>query len=90
MTIRELEPLIDSACHFLNVETRVACGHVAHLAPLLSCWAYGHPSQPGGSRRYRERPWRCARCETWWVTERDYSAPFGDLTWVWRMVEPTS
>ena len=39
------------------------------LAPMLSCWIYGHPNQPTWFlRRFKQRPWRCKRCGTWWIT----------------------
>src|SRR5690606_22088079 len=41
------------------------------LAPLISCLKYGHPDQPARRlKRFRQRPWRCDRCATWWTTER--------------------
>lgn len=56
------------------------------LAPLISCWQYGHPDQPTHRlRRWQRRPWRCTRCGTWWVTERLGGDSGG--AWQWARVE---
>lgn len=72
-----------------NPETWAA---LERFAPVLSCFAYGHPTQPRPGRRWRERPWRCARCETWWVTEwySDYSNWDSGGSWRWVRVEGQS
>lgn len=60
------------------------------VAPLIACWQYGHPEQPARLlRRWRQRPWRCARCGTWWVTEHytDYSNYDSGGAWRWVRVE---
>ena len=60
------------------------------IAGPVSCLVYGHPNQPKRRlRRFRERPWRCARCETWWVTEHytDYGNCDTGGAWRWVRVD---
>ncbi|WP_010541884.1 hypothetical protein [Dietzia alimentaria] len=55
------------------------------LVPFLSCWQYGHPSQPRARRKWANRPWRCERCGTWWVAEKA-DGNF-ESWWDWKRVE---
>lgn len=60
------------------------------LAPILSCLKYGHPDQPTRRlRRFRQQPWRCDRCETWWVTrhETTYATIDTGGQWIWERVD---
>lgn len=59
---------------------------LARLAPMLSCWQYGHPKQPKHLLgRFEQRPWRCSRCGTWWVTVPHFH-PEG-VAMLWERVE---
>lgn len=58
---------------------------IREAAGVLSCYAYGHPDQPRPRRKWAQRPWRCRRCETWWVTER---TPYTEGSWHWTRVYP--
>lgn len=63
---------------------------LARIAPVVSCLAYGHPEQPRRwLRRFRQRPWRCARCGTWWITEHYTDYANYDSGGAWRWVRLT-
>lgn len=66
-----------------NVE---AWDALEELAPTLTCWAYGHPEQPKPRRKWRDRPWRCDRCGTWWVTAHYHDYSNYDVGGAWRWV----
>lgn len=54
-------------------------------ARIISCYAFGHPSQPTRFLgRFEQRPWRCARCHTWWITK--YESDWYDGEWCWHRV----
>lgn len=59
------------------------------FAPVLSCWANGHPKQPSPRKKWSQRPWRCSQCGTWWVTRHtsDYSDYDVGGHWEWKRVE---
>lgn len=59
------------------------------FAPVLACWAYGHPNQPRPRNKWSQRPWRCDTCETWWVTQHtsDYSDYDTGGHWEWIRVK---
>lgn len=60
---------------------------LARVAPYVSCLMYGHPDQPRRRlRRFRQQPWRCARCRTWWVTEHHTTYATWDSGGEWRWV----
>lgn len=51
-------------------------------ARTITCWAFGHPDQPKRFLgRFQERPWRCFRCGTWWVTKHETDYPEGEWRW---------
>lgn len=55
---------------------------VAPLAPLLACYSQGHPDRPRWLLwRFDDRPWRCLRCHTWWVTRQ--VGPYEGYGWEW-------
>lgn len=58
------------------------------VARTIFCWAYGHPAQPKRFlSRFQERPWRCFRCGTWWVTRHETDYPtYPEGTWRWHRV----
>lgn len=60
---------------------------LARIAGPVSCLVFGHPDQPRRRlSRFRERPWRCARCETWWVTEHYTTYGNYDVGGAWHWV----
>ena len=63
---------------------------LTRIAGPVSCLVFGHPDQPKRwLRRFRQRPWRCNRCQTWWVTEHrtDYATWDSGGWWKWVRVE---
>jgi len=59
---------------------------VENLVPLVACAFYGCPGRPERwLSRFTDRPWRCQRCRTWWVTvrRRDYD----HITYDWHVVD---
>lgn len=59
------------------------------VTPFLACWQFGHPDQPKARKKWRQQPWRCDRCGTWWITENVRDG-YGYSSWFWTRVEEGS
>lgn len=60
--------------------------YYGRLAAVMSCWRFGHPKQPKAKQKYLDQPWRCERCESWWVTviDRDPIGSWYKWARVWK------
>lgn len=71
-----------------GLEAKDGYDALRQLAPMLSCWQYGHPNQPKHFlSRFKSRPWRCWRCGTWWVTRMVHDPNKGWHYFLWTRVE---
>lgn len=82
---------IDAARAIMDGAERYAKGRdgaaIEDAARVISCYAFGHPSQPTWFLcRFEQRPWRCARCHTWWITKYEYDC-FDAAEWRWHRVQ---
>lgn len=81
-----LDALAGRGRDVMGSDASAAADALGEVAGLISCAYFGHPEQPRWLlRRYQQRPWRCARCQTWWVTEPRTS--WGEFFWGWEQVE---
>jgi hypothetical protein len=76
---------IASVAH--NSSTGTLMDGLCGVYPILACYVEGCPKRPWFRlRRHRRRPWRCARCGSWWVTYEGRDN-VGTPRWFWRRVE---
>lgn len=67
-------------------DVRSILERIEDYGPAWCCLKYGHPQQPKRwLSRFKNRPWRCSRCASWWVAKQTTTVR-GETFWAWTYV----